>query len=203
MSDEEHTESAEDELARSDREWAAQADASPAASGVLGGAAAGGPPPGGAPRTADRPRGPKPVRGPSGNAMGWLRGLGLLSILLAVGIMALLSWRILSDTGGDDVQIVRGGAPSSVVPGDVPAGDVPAGGAEPGAANAERAAAAACETDRRTVETAAMVYELEMGSKPPDVQALVDADYVKPGRDLQVEILPDGTVVSTGTCAAG
>ena len=42
---------------------------------------------------------------PSGNAMTWMRGLGLLSILAVIAIMALLSWRILSDTGGDDVDV--------------------------------------------------------------------------------------------------
>ena len=112
MSDQDAGHDAEDELARSDREWAAQAQATQAAQALSGAAQ----------RTrrgrrgrrglgarvrrpADRPR---PVRGPSGNGLGWLRGLGLLSVLAVIAIMALFSWRILSDTGGGDVQIVRG-----------------------------------------------------------------------------------------------
>ena len=189
----------EDELARSDRAWAAQAEAyanpqvpSPAPVGG-GGPSAG---------SSDRPKGPRPVRGPKGNAMGWLRGLGLLSILLTIGIMALLSWRVLSDTGGDDdVAIVRGTTPSTV-PG-APATD-PGAGAQLGeGGSTDQASAAACEVDRATVETAAMAYEVGAGAPPADLQTLVDAGYLKPGLDLQVEITADGTVVSTGTCAGG
>jgi len=189
---------AAEELARSDQAWAAQADRFPAAQGgATPGPAAPGPAGGGSSRPDAPPRGPRPVRGPSGNAMLWLRGLGLLSVLAVVAIMALLSWRILSDTGGDDVQVVRGDT-ASTVPGD----DTP-DGAQPGDAGTDSADAAACEVDRRTVETAALAYEMEEGARPPDVQALVDIGYLKPGLDLQVEIAPDGTVVSTGTCAGG
>ena len=195
---------AAEELARSDQEWAAQADRFPAAQvgatqvGATPGPAA---PPlaggGSSTRSDGAPRGPRPVRGPSGNAMMWLRGLGLLSVLAVVAIMALLSWRILSDTGGDDVQIVRGDSASTV-----PGGDTPAG-AQPGDAGTDSADAAACEVDRRTVETAAMAYEIETGAWPPDVQALVDAGYLVPGLDIRAEIEPDGSVVLTGTCAEG
>ena len=195
---------AAEELARSDREWAAQADHFPAAQSPAAqgpgaqGPAAHVPGGGGASTRSDAPRrGPRPVRGPSGNSMLWLRGLGLLSMLAVVAIMALLSWRILSDTGGDDVQVVRGDTASSV-----PAGDTE-GGAQAGAGSTDAAAAATCEVDRSTVETAAAAYEIEHGARPADVQALVDAGYLKPGLELQVAIAPDGTVVSTGTCAGG
>ena len=195
---------AAEELARSDQAWAAQADRFPAAqvgaspAGATQGPAAHAPAGGGASPSSDGPRrGPRPVRGPSGNAMMWLRGLGLLSVLAVVAIMALLSWRILSDTGGDDVQVVRGDPASTV-----PAGDA-AGDAQLGTGSTDAADAAACEVDRRTVETAALAYEMETGARPPDVQALVDIGFLKPGLDLQVAIAPDGTVVSTGTCAGG
>ncbi len=193
---------AAEELARSDQAWAAQADRFPAAQvGASPGPAAAAPAGSASSRPDGAPRGPRPVRGPSGNAMMWLRGLGLLSVLAVVAIMALLSWRILSDTGGDDVQVVRGDT-ASTVPGDTTA-DTTADGAQLGDAGTDSADAAACEVDRSTVETAAMAYEMTYGARPPDVQAIVDAGYLKPGLDLQVEIAPDGSVVLTGTCAEG
>ena len=143
-------------------------------------------------------RGPKPVRGPSGNALGWLRGLGLLSVLVVIGVMALLTSKVLSDTGGDEVQIVRGDVTSSV-----PLTAAGVDGAPLGDGSRDVGEVAACETDRRTVALAAEAYEIEHGVPPADVQALVDAEYLKPGLDLQVVIAADGTVVSTGTCAGG
>ncbi len=130
--------------------------------------------------------------------MGWLRGMGLLSVLAVIAIMALLSWRILSDTGGGDVQVVRG-EPGSVAP----ATSAPAGDEQLGGGSTDAAAAATCETNRQTVDVAAQAYEIEHGGRPADLQALVDAGYLKPDLELEVEIAADGTVVSTGTCAGG
>ena len=139
--------------------------------------------------------------------MVWLRGLGLLSVLAVVAIMALLSWKILSDTGGDDVEVVTSAPPTDAPltdappTNDAPAND-PAGGVQLGG-RTDAAAAQACETARRTVEVAATAYEIERGARPADVQAIVDAGYLKPGVDLEVAIAPDGSVVLTGTCAEG
>ncbi len=135
------------------------------------------------------------MAGGSVHAMTWLRGLGLLAVLGVVAIMALMSWRILSDTGGGDVQIVRGEPGSIAPPVDEPV--------DPSAGAASAADAAACETDRSTVETAAQAYEIQHGTRPLDVQALVDAGYLPPEVALRVTIAPDGTVVPTGTCAGG
>lgn len=209
----------EDDLARSDREWAAQASQFPAASipgasgapgsgapgsranaGANAGPGAGSGSTGAAGRT--RPSGPKPVRGPSGNAMGWMRGLGLLSVLLTVGIMALLSWRILSDTGGGDVDVVRDPGPAAAAT--VPEVVDPTGGAQLGeGGSTDQAAAAACEMNRRTVETAAEAYAITNGSAPANLEELVASGLLVPDAELQVEITPTGDVVSTGTCADG
>lgn len=182
----------EDELARSDRAWAAQAEAysNPAVPTPSVGAAGGS-------GTPARHKGPRPVRGPKGNGMGWLRGLGLLSVLLTIGIMALLSWRILSDTGGGDVAVVRGNPPSDV-------SVAPDAGVQLGeGGSTDQASAAACEVDRVTVRTAALAYEMTTGAPPADLEDLVESGFLKPDLPLQVEIAPDGTVVSTGTCAEG
>lgn len=201
----------EDDLARSDREWAAQASQFPAAStpGAAPASGAHGPaavpgagggsvgPTGSAGPT--RSAGPKPVRGPSGNAMGWMRGLGLLSVLVTIAIMALLSWRILSDTDGDDVDVVRDPGPASTA-----APVDPAGGAQLGeGGSTDRAAAAACEVNRRTVETAAEAYAITNGSPPANLEQLIDSGLLVPDTELQVEITPTGEVVSTGACAGG
>ena len=202
MSDQDAGHDAEDELARSDREWAAQAQATQAAQALSGATSApggvGGAGAGSVPGSDDRRTGPRPVRGPSGNGLGWLRGLGLLSVLAVIAIMALFSWRILSDTGGGDVQIVRGDPGSSA-----PATSAPTGDAQLGGGSTDSAAEATCEIDRQTVEVAAQAYEIEHGARPADLQALVDAGYLVPNLELEVEIAADGTVVSTGTCAGG
>lgn len=210
----------EDELARSDREWAAQASQFPAASTPgappasvapgagpavgSGGGGGGGRGPAGTTGTT-RPAGPKPVRGPKGNAMGWLRGLGLLSVLLTIGIMAFLSWRVLSDTGGDDVDVVRDPGPAaSASPADPLAGDTSTGEAQLGdGGSTDRAAAATCETNRLTVETASEAYAIMNGAAPANLQQLIDSGLLVPDGELQVEITATGEVVSTGTCAGG
>ena len=135
--------------------------------------------------------------------MTWLRGLGLLAVLAVVAIMGLMSWRILSDTGGRDVQTVRGPVAPTTAPVDATAdarADAPS--ADAPSAN-DAASAAACETDRMTVETAAQAYEVQHGTRPSDVQALVDTGYLGPEVALRVTLAPDGTVVPTGTCAGG
>lgn len=194
----------EDELARSDRAWAAQAEAysqphvPPATGGATGGGSSGG---GGSASSANRPMGPKPVKGPSGNAMTWMRGLGLLSILAVIAIMALLSWRILSDTGGDDVDVVRDPGPAAVAPTDGGADPTPQ--AEPGLGSADAALAARCETDLTTVETAKEAYAISEGTPPADVQALIDAGYLTADADIGAAIAADGSVVAAGECAGG
>lgn len=138
-------------------------------------------------------------------ARAWLSGLGFLSILAAIAILAVLGARVLDDT--DEVRSSPIDAAREL---DEAAGATPppqgGGGDGGGAVVPGRSAAdvARCETNRQTVELAANAFEVTTGAPPADVAALVVAGFLAEPPDTHAIEIVDGSAVveGVGTCAA-
>ena len=130
------------------------------------------------------------------HARAWLSGLGFLSVLAAIAILAVLGARVLGDT--DEVRTSpvdaarqldeatdEGGASEGgvVLPGDGAAGQ------------------ALCDTNRVALETAAQAHLLTRDGPPPDQQALVDAGFLAEPLGTHSLSVVEGEVVITGTGA--
>lgn len=151
-----------------------------------------------------RPVGPRPIRGPRFSGGPLLLGLGLLSMLVVIGIMALLVVKVVDgtrSTGLDDVPgaIVADGGAGGAGP-DSGSGDSTAAQTVPGALDS--ATASACRMDKQTIETAVSVYEAMTGDLPLTIDDLIGESLLRedPG-GFELEQGPDGvTVVGVGRC---
>jgi hypothetical protein len=134
------------------------------------------------------------------NARAWLSGLGFLSVLAAIALLAVLGARVLDDT--DEVRTSPVDAAREL---DAAAGDdgpgAPAGGVVlPGSGVAGQAQ---CDTNRTMLERAAQVHLLTRGGPPADQQALVDAGLLaEPVPTHTLTVVGDEAVIAgTGACA--
>lgn len=147
-----------------------------------------------APDPANRPMGPKPIKGPKRNPMGCIGGIGLLSILIAVAIMAVLWSRAADDVTSSPVPTELAPPQSAIAP-EAGGAATPAQGGSVGAAGA-----ASCGTERTTIETAMQVFEVTTGTRPTSVEDLVTAGLVVPDGELSFQIDPAGVLTGTGAC---
>lgn len=168
-------------------------------------AAAVAPPPGGAEslspeqlaevwRTSREPagKGSGLPRGPRGRGT-LIRVGGLLMVLVTIAIMAVLGAKVISGLSSDDGTATTVGQALVTT-------SVPGAGAAPSPRDA-----AACEIERRTIETAAQAYVAITGSAPADLQALLDERLLVPDDELaNFEIIIEGdqaVVRGVGPCA--
>jgi len=136
-------------------------------------------------------------------ARAWLSGLGFLSVLVAVGILAVLGARVLSDT--EEVRTSPVDA-ARQIDADADAGaDGSPPSSEDGVVLPGRTAAdlVQCETTRSTIELAAQAHRLTHGSPPDDLQALVDAGFLEEPVETHTLSVVDGETVITGVGACG
>lgn len=155
----------------------------------------------GAGRSGGRRAGPRSIRPPRFSAGPLVAGLGLLSILVVIGIMALLAIKVLDGTSG--TGLVDGALPGVTVDrGDPDAADGSTSGgvAQPGAL--DTATAAACRIDKQTIETAVSVFEAIRDEPPMAIGDLVDESLLRedPGT-FELRQGADGIeVVGVGDC---
>ncbi len=132
-----------------------------------------------------------------------LRGIGLLSLLIAVAILGILGARAISDssTSPDELATLELTDTSTTLAPGADLGGSDATGPS-GLGQVDAAARASCIADRSAMETAVSTFTASIGTPPLDEQALVDAGMLSApvdGFDLAVV---DGstTVVGVGTC---
>lgn len=135
-------------------------------------------------------------------ARAWLSGLGFLSVLAAIAILAVLGARVLDDT--DEVRTSPVDAARQL--------DDEAGTGEPSPSSdgdgvvlpgTGAGGVAQCEANRSTIETAAQAHLLTHGVPPVDLRALVDAGFLGEAVDTHTLSVADGEVVVTGVGACG
>lgn len=146
--------------------------------------------------SAEKRTGPKPIRGPRFSGSPFVAGLGILSLLIVIAIMAFLAVKIL--TGVEEGTSSKGGAAGVLAP-DLQMPD--AGGMSGGAATAN-VNAAACAADKDAIQTAIEAYTVMNGSSPASIADLVTAGLlsVNPGT-FNLEPSADGvTMVGIGKC---
>ena len=136
--------------------------------------------------------------------MAIIGGLGLLGLLVAIAIMAVLSNRVLSGTS-DANDVLQGTLPPELT-------TSPAGPVDPGAPTTaagglsgitDPATAAACQADRATLQTAIQAFELTTGAPPADQGELAAAGILaEPLSTFTVAPGPSGVeLTGVGDCA--
>lgn len=124
-----------------------------------------------------------------------LGGVGLLSVLAAVVIVALLGSRALDGADGalrpveearDADATLAGGPPESADDGVVLPGR-------------DAATVASCESSRRAIELAARAFEAATGELPGDLGALTGAGFLADPVDTHTLAVVEGQLVITGT----
>lgn len=142
-------------------------------------------------------------RGPRFSGRSIVGGLGLLTVLLTVAILAVLGAKVMGSVGtsaesAPDVaaDVTVGADPAA--PGSDPA---PAGaGTNPstGAATSAR-----CAAERATLETASDAYLALLGAPPSDQRALVDEGLLRESIETYSLTVVDGSAVilGVGECA--
>ncbi len=192
--------------------------AGPAAPGYAAGHRGTGPTPAGEPQPYRTPKHLRSSSGPRFSGRGVLAVFGILGVLLTVGIMVLLFVKVIDGVSGDGDGDGTSGTSSS----DEPA----AGTAEPSGGGAgpvvpvapgspdgaqldpdaplDSTKAAACETERLTIETAAEAYSILEGTRATSVDEIIAQGMLTPPEGgFSHELSPDGAVVGTGECATG